>query len=65
MEYRQIPDQPFADPLLVTAQPIPEPAPTTLQQLLSAPKLAARGTGTSRLRRIQPISPSTLPLWLP
>src|SRR5204863_9614287 len=31
----------------------------------SAVKLAARGTGTSRFRRVQPISPSTLPLALP
>src|SRR5207248_9297457 len=34
VERLQIPNQPFADRLVVTAQPIPEPAPTTLEQLL-------------------------------
>ena len=34
MERRQIPDQPFANRLVVTAQPIAEPAATTLEQLL-------------------------------
>src|SRR3954468_9353755 len=34
MECRQIPNQPFANRLLVTAQPIAEPAATTLEQLL-------------------------------
>jgi hypothetical protein len=34
MERRQIPHQPFADRLLVTAQPIPEPTATALEQLL-------------------------------
>ena len=33
VERRQIPHQPFADRLLVTAQPIPEPMATTLEQL--------------------------------
>jgi len=35
------------------------------RQAFGASKLVARGTGTSRLRRMQPISPSTLPLSLP
>jgi len=33
VECRQIPDQAFANRLLVPAQPIPEPALTTLDQL--------------------------------
>src|ERR1700736_4648874 len=42
MERRQIPHQPFADRLLVTAQPIPEPAATTLEQLLVQRREARR-----------------------
>jgi hypothetical protein len=34
VERRQIPDQPFANRLVVTTQPIAEPAATPLQQLL-------------------------------
>src|SRR5258708_4720074 len=42
MERRQIPHQPFADCLLVTAQPIPEPTATTLEQLLVQRRQAGR-----------------------
>src|SRR6266403_5493981 len=66
VERLQIPNQPFADRLVVTAQPIPEPAPTTLEQLLVQRRQADRPRyRTSKFRRIPPISPSTLPLSLP
>jgi hypothetical protein len=34
VERLQIPHEPFADRLFMTAQPIPKPAATTLEQLL-------------------------------
>ena len=42
MERRQIPHQPFADRLLVTAQAITEPAATPLEQLLVQRREACR-----------------------
>ena len=44
----KVPNQPFADSLVVAAQPVPVPVATALEQLLvqRAVKLAARGTGT-------------------
>jgi len=42
VEHRQIPDQPFANRLLVTPQPIAEPAATPLQQLIVQCRQAGR-----------------------
>src|SRR6266403_4746301 len=58
-ERLQIPHQPFADRLVVTAQPIPEPAPTTLEQLLVQRRQADR----PRYRHQQvPADPADQPL---
>jgi hypothetical protein len=57
--FHQIPNQPFADRLVVSAQPIPEPAPTTLEQLLVQRYQADR----SRHRHQQvPADPADQPL---
>jgi len=62
MERRQIPHQPFADRLLVTAQPIPEPTATTLEQLL----VQRRQAGRPRHRHQQvPADPADQPLDFP
>jgi hypothetical protein len=47
MKARQVPGQPLADRLALSAQPIAKTAPAIRQQLLvQAAKLAACGTGT-------------------
>src|SRR4030081_159131 len=62
MERRQTPPQPFADRLLVTAQPIPEPTATTLEQLL----VQRRQAGRPRHRHQQvPADPAYQPLDFP
>src|SRR5207244_12568219 len=58
-ESRQIPRQALTDRLVVTAQPIPEPVATTLEQLL----VQGRKAGRPRYRNQQiPADPADQPL---